>query len=215
MEVKGIMGGVHTISVRIMNLAYWNLLWIGFTLLGAVILGVLPATVALYTVMKKDIRAEKDAPSDFKVFRKAYSSNFFRANGLGILLFIGGGLLYTYFHNLHVIQDSYAIVFHILLYMLAIIYAMIMLFIFPAYVSYGNSVFQYIKNAVIIGLSYPHYVILMAFILSVIFTILLISSALLLFFGISVLAYINMKISAKVFYLIEQRQSHLQVQSAK
>lgn len=215
MEIKGMMGGFHRLSERIMHLAYWNLLWIGFTLLGAVILGVLPATVALYTIMRKHINDDKDVPSDFRLFRKAYSTNFFRANGLGLLLFIGGGLLYTYFHNLHVIQDSYAIIFHILLYMLAIIYAMIMLFIFPAYVSYGNSVFQSIKNALIIGLSYPHYAILMAFILSVIFTLSLISSALLLFFGVSVLAYIHMKLSAKVFSLIEERQSHLQVQSVK
>ncbi|WP_054705945.1 DUF624 domain-containing protein [Bacillus sp. JCM 19041] len=93
MELTGLWGSFYRVSVFISKLAYVNALWIGFTLLGLIVFGAAPATVALFTVTRAWVNKEWDVPV-FKTFWSIYKEEFWRANASGIALFAVGFLLY-------------------------------------------------------------------------------------------------------------------------
>src|SRR5690625_6342583 len=64
----GPMGGFYTLANWIMRLAYVNILWIAFSLVGIIILGFFPATIGMFTVIRKWIQGDGDIPI-FKIGR--------------------------------------------------------------------------------------------------------------------------------------------------
>lgn len=68
------------------NLILLNILWVAFTLLGLVIFGLFPATIALFAVIRKWILENEDTPI-LQEFIKRYKAEFKMANVIGILFF--------------------------------------------------------------------------------------------------------------------------------
>nr|WP_052044317.1 DUF624 domain-containing protein [Alkalihalobacillus alcalophilus] len=58
---------LYTISDWIMRLAYINLLWLLFMIIGLFIVGFMPATVAMFTVIRMLLMKEESVPI-FKTF---------------------------------------------------------------------------------------------------------------------------------------------------
>lgn len=138
----------------IMRFAYVNLLWIGFTFLGVVVLGFFPATVALFTVIRKWIMGETDIPV-FQTFWTTYKSEFIRSNGLGLLIVIVGGLIVL---NLVFIQnsgDSFTNMIQIPLYMFMFVVVLTMFYLLPVYVHYELKLRQIIKNSFLLMIINP------------------------------------------------------------
>src|SRR5690625_7886567 len=77
----------------ISRMAYVNLLWIFFTILGLGVLGIIPATVSLFTITRKWVMSEQDIPV-FKTFWQTYRKEFIKSNMLGVILFEIVFLLY-------------------------------------------------------------------------------------------------------------------------
>ncbi|MFL6556498.1 MAG: YesL family protein, partial [Bacillus sp. (in: firmicutes)] len=76
------MGKLFTFCEWFMRLAYVNLLWFFFSLAGLVLLGIMPATVALFTIVRKWQLKETDLPI-WKTFLSVYRQEFKKSNGLG------------------------------------------------------------------------------------------------------------------------------------
>src|SRR5690625_1946818 len=92
----GPMGGFYTLANWIMRLAYVNILWIAFSLVGIIILGFFPATIGMFTVIRKWIQGDGDIPI-FTTFWATYKKEFLKSNLLGLFLSLIGYILYIDF----------------------------------------------------------------------------------------------------------------------
>src|SRR4051812_16513904 len=97
MEMNRLLTGIYNLCRWITHFAYLNILWILFTLAGAVVLGIVPSTVAMFAVARKTAMGEEDIPV-FKTFWRTYRTEFIRANGLGLLLTAIGLIWYFDLH---------------------------------------------------------------------------------------------------------------------
>jgi uncharacterized membrane protein YesL len=78
------------------KLAYVNGLWMLFSLVGFIVVGFFPATVAMMTICRMWLNGESEIPI-FKTFVKTYKSALISSNLLGWILAGVGVLLYINF----------------------------------------------------------------------------------------------------------------------
>jgi uncharacterized membrane protein YesL len=57
-----VTNGVYRFCEWVTRLAYLNLLWIMFSLAGLVVFGVMPSTIAMYTVTRRWLTEDVDIP---------------------------------------------------------------------------------------------------------------------------------------------------------
>ena len=134
----------------ISRLAYANLLWILFTLLGLGIFGFMPATVAFFTVTRKWVMGDRDIPV-FKTFWTTYRQEFFKSTLFGFLLFAIGYIIYI--DLAFSPTGGLFTLLRIALFICGIAYVILLLYIFPIYVHYDWRKRLYIKYALLIGIS--------------------------------------------------------------
>ncbi|MFD1849560.1 YesL family protein [Oceanobacillus bengalensis] len=196
--MDGLFVGVYRISEWVAKLLYVNMLWIFCTIIGLGILGIFPATGAMFAVTRRWVIGERDIPV-FKTFWHYFKADFVKTNilgftlaGLGIFLYID---LKFFQAIIHPIYSLISIIFLVLLFL----YFVILLYIFPIYVHYELRVFQYIKYALIIAIGRPMQTL--AMLLGVIITYLFFSyiPAFIPFFGGSLLSLALMWLSSISF----------------
>src|SRR5699024_6846796 len=83
----------QTFSQWFVRLMWTNLLWIGFTVLGLGVFGIMPATVAMFTVIRKWQMGETDI-SVWSVFKKTYFAEWKKSNLIGLIYLVVGGFLF-------------------------------------------------------------------------------------------------------------------------
>jgi uncharacterized membrane protein YesL len=144
-----------------MILAYLNILWLAFTILGLGILGIFPSTIAMFTVTRKWMQGGQDLPI-FKLFWKTYRSEFIHGQGIGYFLaLLGGWLILDIKFFLHHQGPLFSILLIITITLL-IFFFITLLYIFPMYVHFKMKFFQYIKYAFSIGLAHPMHTLMIA-----------------------------------------------------
>ncbi|MEH7381600.1 YesL family protein [Bacillus sp. JJ1533] len=201
------LGGLDSPFYRwcgaISRLVYLNLLWVLFTAMGLVVAGFVPATVALFAVTRKWLMGEEDIPV-FSTFWSVYKKEFLKSNLLGLTLFIAGYILYVDLVFLPTTSTVYIVVRYALI-AICSVFIVILLYIFPIYVHFNGNIKTYLKHAVMYGLSFPLVTFAMVvgmFILYVGFTYV---PALIPLLSASMLAYLIMWLSLKVFARIEEK----------
>ncbi|MBP1044151.1 DUF624 domain-containing protein [Vagococcus sp. BWB3-3] len=123
-------------SVVLTRLVYLNLLWLLFTLLGGIILGIMPATVALFAVLRQEIKAEGETTKVGSTFIDYFRKEFVKSNLLGIGLILLGVLLYLNY-QLTTISTGYLMSgLHYLSIVLLCLFIMLLVFFFPVYVHF-------------------------------------------------------------------------------
>lgn len=148
------MDFINTILEWLWKFLFVNFLWIIFTILGLLLFGLFPATVSLYTVVRKWIMGEEDIPV-FKTFWDTYRNEFFKTNIFGIFFLVSGLILYfdfKFFLNFPGFAPKIIIP---ILVTLSIMYAITILYFFPVYVHYKFKKIEYIKYSFVIGISKP------------------------------------------------------------
>lgn len=201
------VSGYYRLAVWITRLAYLNVLWLTFTIMGLGLFGIMPATVAMFSVIRKWNMGEEDIPV-FKTFWKSYREDFLKANGIGIIFFLIGYLLVIQFNYLFFQPSiiyktaSFSIV------ALFILYAIVMTYFFPIFVHFNLKVIDYLKWPFIIGFIHPILTIVMICGIGImIYIVFLTIPALLFFFGGSVIAYILMLGVSQTFSKYEAEAS--------
>lgn len=201
------LNGMNGILEWIYRLAYVNLLWIFFTLIGGVIFGITPSTVAMFSVIRQWING-KESNSTFKTFFNFFKEEFKQANILGLLLMGVGLFLYI---DAKLIVNFDGFIKYVLLssYVTVLVfYLLVLLYVFPVFVQFQNDIFQYFKSALLIGVSYPLRTIVMCIsVISVLF-ICFVFPALSFFFLGSGLSAVLMFFSHHLF--IKINNEHLQ-----
>lgn len=191
--------GYYRFSVWAVRLAYVNLCWILFTFLGIVVFGFMPATSAMFVVVRKWMHGEEDVPI-FHTFWKEYRTNFFRTNSLGLIFMFLGYFLVIEFNILRT-QESF--IYYIVSYSVLgtlLLCIVVWLYFFPIFVHFDLSWIDYLKWPFIIGISHP---ILTAFIFGVLGVVYYLTwitiPALLFFFGGSMTAIFVMWAASQTF----------------
>ncbi|WP_407267894.1 YesL family protein [Radiobacillus sp. PE A8.2] len=201
MEIKGWAGGFNQVAEWIMRLAYINLLWILLTVLGLGIFGFFPATIAMFTMIRKWLLGDFETPIS-RTFWRTYKKEFIKGNVLGMLLIIIGIILYVdvkFFQSqsgiLYWVLSCFSIV---LLYM----YLLTVLFFFPVFVHFELKTMQYMKHAFLFMVTKPIGTVMIVIGIFGASYLLMLVPGLIPFFGASFPALVIMWFAYRKFKLI-------------
>ncbi len=210
MEMKGMLSGIYRVSEKVMLIAYTNILWILFSLLGFVLIGIMPATAAMFAVMRKMIMEEEEEQIPiFSLFWNKYKQEFVNANLYGYLFLL---IVVVFLLDVMLFQslDGWVFIFlTILAAGLLLVCLAIVLYFIPLYVHYDLSFFQYIKTAFLLTFTHPIQTFIMIASGAVIGFILLMLPGSLFFFSGSLFCFILTKIALKVFAQVEEQKKLL------
>jgi uncharacterized membrane protein YesL len=145
---------IYSATEWIAKFAYINLLWIGFSLVGLIVLGFFPATISLFAVIRKWIMGEGDIPI-FRTFWTTYKSEFLRSNGLGLLVAVVSGLIVLDLVFMKNLGNGFTNAIQFPLYMFMFAVVMTTFYLFPIYVHYELKLIQMIKNSFFMMLINP------------------------------------------------------------
>ncbi|MBZ9537070.1 YesL family protein [Cytobacillus oceanisediminis] len=204
-EVKGWQVGLTKACEWIMRLLYVNLLWIGFTIIGLGVFGLFPATTAMFAVVRKWVMQENDIPI-FKTFWRTYRAEFFKVNGLGVILFFIGFSIYFYLKIYHYDNQLVYLFSRPLLFVAIIYYYALVMFFFPTYVHYKLPFLHYLKAPLMFSFASPLRTFLMIIMASSVYYFLITFPGLQPFLAGSTLSLVCMFVAHKVFLKVERKK---------
>lgn len=150
-----IANSFYRFSVFFSRLVYLNFLWIIFSLLGFIVLGFFPSTIAMFTVIRKLIR-EEETGSIFRLFWETFKKEFWKANGIGWILLLGGYFISLEYYLVRMLSAGVSYYFaRAGVFFQIILYSLIAIYIFPIYVHFHLKLKDYFKWAFVIGISHP------------------------------------------------------------
>ncbi|QOY37141.1 YesL family protein [Anaerobacillus isosaccharinicus] len=200
------MDGFYKFSLTFARLAYLNLLWLFFIIIGLGIFGFFPATIALFSIIRQWVKGNTDIPI-YKTFWSTYKTEFFKGNLLAVSYFFIGMILYIdilYFSNP---TSVVTLVLYYFFWVVAFLFALVGILLFPVYVHYQSKWWQYYKTTFLIMLLNPLLVIATLVIVTGSAVVLRVFPGLIPVFSGSVLAYGLMLVSYHAFNKVEQISS--------
>lgn len=192
----------------ITKFAYVNALWIIFTLLGGIILGFYPATIAMFAMVRDWLRNNPDLPV-LKTFWEYYKRDFLKSNLLGIMLnvllaFIAIDIYYIQFDINEAISWTYIPLFAFILIVILFVF-----YVIPVFVHYDLNIPAVIKNAFLIMLISPIMSFLMITCLASTYFIMWHIPALFFIFGGTTYAFITTWLSLHAFDKVQRKHEGL------
>jgi uncharacterized membrane protein YesL len=198
LENGGHLTRFYVICDWIARLAYINLLWIGFSVAGFILFGLMPATAAMFTIIRKWIMGENDF-SILQTFWQTYKTEFLKSNALGGILMTIGGLIFL---DLRISQSgttAFSLVMSLLMISGLFILFIMFLYVWPIFVHFNLSIFNILKTAFVLSISQPMFTIVMIVGSLAVYFIMMNIPGLIPFFGGSLLAFIIMWSSSLCF----------------
>ncbi|MFD2656585.1 YesL family protein [Gracilibacillus thailandensis] len=193
-----------TVGEWIFKILLLNLYWFIFSVLGLFIVGIFPATAALFATIRQDIKSEDDIKL-FREFIHYYKQEFIKANILGYILAIATAILLLNIQILGQLDSSLLnSTLMVMTYILLAIIALVAVFIFPIYVHYQFSVLGYLKYSAILVIGKPLHTIAMLVLIAATFYLYYLVPGFIPALGISLLAYIIMRTAYSFFATPEQ-----------
>src|SRR5690625_111936 len=186
----------------ITRMAILNFCWISFTFLGLGVFGLFPATIASLSVSRKWIMGETRLKT-WEVFIHVFRKEFLLANVLGWLLTLLGGVLYFNYQLLASPSNEYPVFITFAFYFLLFTYSLLIIWVFPLLAHYQTNILNYLKNALIIGLSKIHQTIPIGILLFVIVYYSLKIPTLIIFMSFSIFSIVWMWLSIRIFRKID------------
>ncbi|GHH99952.1 YesL family protein [Neobacillus kokaensis] len=211
MGANGLVGKFYTFAERVMRIAQFQLLWIAFSLCGGIVLGTMPATIGLFTVMRKWLQGNEDNQSYVKIYWNTFRKEFWKANLIGLIFTIIGFLIYM---NFSLIRYTHGIVYWLLVifvFMISILFVILLFYIFPVYVHFENKFSRYFSLSILIGMSFPFHTALMIIGFYLVYLLLLFIPGLIPFLSIGLFSLVSMWVSMKVFHSMEVKKEQTAV----
>src|SRR5699024_1695038 len=183
----------------IMRVAYINLLWIGFSILGLGVLGVIPSTVAMLGVIRKSLMAENDIPI-LKTFWDRYKTEFLRSNLLGYIFLIAGVIFYVDFKFIKMQESDISCYLICAILPLFFFLLVALLYIYQMFVHFNMKIKDYMKWSFVLGVKSPLLTFSMLVLVSALLYVMLFEiPALFIFFGGSTIGFVIMWGSRQAF----------------
>lgn len=130
---NSMLNKIYGITSWITNLAFINILWLSFTLLGIIIFGFFPSTVAMISVLKKLLVAEKDI-NIFREFLSSYKQEFKKSNQLYLPFVLIGFILIIDIRFISIMNFPYSQLVVGIFYLLIFFLAMTFLYSLVVYI---------------------------------------------------------------------------------
>ncbi|MCA0119942.1 YesL family protein [Bacillus sp. RSS_NA_20] len=201
MDHDGSMSRMLRMCEWVMRLAYTNVLWLLFTLLGLGIFGFMPATTALFSVMRKWIQGHEQV-NVFQTFWKVYREEFVRSNVIGVVLVTIGTIIYV--DLAYIYPTSWFLhVLRFAIYIFGFLFIVSLFYIFPLLAHYDWKKRLYLKFSLLLGISYLQYTLSMLVFSAILFILFAYLPGIVPFFSISIVAYGHMWLAYQVFKKIE------------
>lgn len=192
----------------IWRFAYVNLLWLGFTLLGLGFLGIFPATVAVYAIVRKWLTGETEV-SIIKLFWSTFKTDFLRANILGYILSAIGFVLWYNYQYLTIATGFEHTVILIFWLITVGLFVLLILFLFPVYVHFKMPLFQYFKATITIALASPLALISVGIALWIGFQLFSFIPGLIPFYSVSITGWLIMWATLQALQRIERKKERI------
>ena len=198
MVLRDLGSSLYMMLEWITRFAYLHLLWVLFTLAGVVILGIYPSTTAAFAIMRKWLHGESDLPV-FKTFWTYYRNEFWKSNHLGlyitIILFV---ILVDLFYITSMVESSFSWISVPLLAGM-LFFSFLLLYIFPVFVQFDQSVLMTIRTAFLLMLISPIQIFMVMICLLAIAVIAWFFPAIGFIFGISLYAFVSVWVAGYSF----------------
>ena len=170
------------------------------------------STTALYTVMLRMVKNEEGYI--FRGFLKAFKSNFKQSTLIWLILLLLGIVWTVDFRVAGFMPGMAGIILSAIFLALGFILLSVMIYIFPLTARYENGIKATFKNALILTVAkLPYTFLMVAIVVAAVFAslwsafTLLFSLPLWLFFGVSLIVWINSYILRRVFVVFENSDS--------
>ncbi|MDQ0257057.1 putative membrane protein YesL [Evansella vedderi] len=178
------------------NLLLLNILWVLFSCIGLIIVGIFPATAALFAVLRELIMEDADTPV-FKLFWSKFKAEFIQSNILGYIVILVGVVLYVDLRVLHQLDSGLLqLTLASITVVIGFAYLLILLYIFPVFVHFNLKLWQYPKHALILAIGRPFHTITLFAGIAIIILIYLAVPALIFAIGMSLISFIMMKVAS-------------------
>ena len=212
MQIDGLIKKAYNVCDWIAKIVIVNILWLLFTLAGLIVLGIMPATIALFTVVRKWTVSESDIPI-FATFLRTYKKEFLQANYLGLFLVAIGSFLLYDLRLVLSMEGNFLAVLGVPLMIMILCYLLILLYIIPVYVHFELKFLQYFKYAFFIGILNIPTTLLMVMLLLSFCMLLSFLPGFIPFFSVSVISIIIMFGATTTFQRIADKQQKYNVQN--
>ncbi|WP_318616423.1 YesL family protein [Sporosarcina sp. YIM B06819] len=140
-------GSWMTVLEWIWRVVAINFCWIGFTILGLGIFGFFPASVALFTIVRKWLNKDTDAPL-LKTFSRVYFKEWKRTNGIALVYYALGIFLFI---DIRIVMElmtgMFSIFLLVFLYGVSILLVLSVGYFFALYAHYELSTKDYIRQS--------------------------------------------------------------------
>lgn len=208
----GFMASFFKFGDYFVLLLYVNLLWLVFTLLGGIIFGWAPSTAAMFAVMRGKLMEKPD--SVFSIFWHTYRKEFWKTNGLNLIIILVAFILYTNIQYFEVESAAlYAAVRYIMIGII-ILGGMMILYMFPLIVHYEAKLFHHMKSALLLIVYKPIRTLFAAASCAVVSQFLFVFPVFVPFLGLSLFALVIMTITYYTFQHVEEKNERLQESQA-
>ncbi|MCM3716390.1 DUF624 domain-containing protein [Alkalihalobacillus oceani] len=197
---------LYSILEWITRFAYLNVLWIFFTLTGGIVVGLFPATVAMFSVIRQWLKGKSDQPV-FHTFWQLYKQEFRKSNRLGIIIYL---ISFIFIFNLFFLQANIG---ELLIWTSApllggmLLFILILFYLFPAYAHFDLPVFQLIRNAFLTMLVSPLHTLFIILGLGGFYLLATVIPALAVVFGASFYSFITMWVALDAFQRIHKKNA--------
>lgn len=202
---------VHRITDRMIKvcdtvylLAYLNILWFIFTLLGLVILGIAPSTVAMISILKERLD-KNEATKIFSTFFHNYKLAFKKSNQIGIIILVSLLLLSC---DIMIVSKLDGMIQYVILTSVIVLFTLIsfmLVYIFPLIVWTEMTIVKYLQTALLLAIGFPRQSILALSSCCTILTVSLLIPAIGIFFLGSGMSYLCLIFTAKVFDKVQEQ----------
>jgi uncharacterized membrane protein YesL len=203
-EGNQLINKLNSLFSWVTKLAYVNGLWMLFSLVGFIVVGFFPATVAMMTICRKWLNGESEIPI-FKTFVKTYKSALISSNLLGWILAGVGVLLYINFLVLQANTGQINIVTISAFYLFLFFFLITVSHALPVFVYYRVSLLSCIRNAFIMGLLNMHLSIAIIISQSAFFYLMFSYPSTAVFFLGSILSVIQMWLALRSFKRFDKK----------
>src|SRR5699024_2314882 len=132
-EFSGVTGGLYRLSEWVVRLAYVNILWILFSIIGLIFLGFFPSLSSLFTVISKWVKKDKEF-SIFGTYWTTFRAEFIKANILGYILLLVGFILYIDVKYFFSHEGTLFSVLQVLMITITVLYLVMITCFFAVYV---------------------------------------------------------------------------------
>ncbi|WP_100404372.1 YesL family protein [Bacillus solitudinis] len=211
MNSSGFFGGFYRFGEAFFLMAYVNLLWICFTVLGLGVFGWAPSTAAMCAVLRRWMRGETDRPV-FSMFWETYRKEFVRSNIVGLVFVFVGYMLFVNFKFFQVESQWIFISVRYMMIAVMIVCSIMLIYIFPLMAHYEATIYQHFKNSFMVSVFQPLRTIYTVAAAVTVYHILFTIPGLIPFLGISLLGFVIMWTTYRTFLRMDYKQEQLQKQ---